>query len=73
MSQKKRLLAYLKLGRHITRLEGWDLLGIIELPARITELRQDGHDISTEMVQVLNRYGEVVRVAKWKLIRGQND
>jgi len=69
MGQKKRLLQWLKSGKSITRLDGWDKLGAVELPARICELRQEGHNISTEMVPVTNRYGEVVRVAKWRLIK----
>jgi len=68
MSQNKRLLKYLKSGKSITRLTAWDALGIIECPARITELRQAGHVITTEMVKVQNRYGEDVRIAKWRLI-----
>jgi hypothetical protein len=67
MSQAKRLLAYLQSGKSITRLEGWDTLGIIELPARCCELRQSGYNISTEMVKVTNRYGETVNIAKWRL------
>ena len=67
-SQKERLLDYLKAGANISRLEGWDRLGIIELPARVSELRQEGHEIQTDMEEVTNRYGEKVRVARWSLI-----
>jgi hypothetical protein len=67
MSQKERLLAYLKAGKVISRLDGWDKLGIIELPARITELRQEGYPIKTKMISVVNRYGDTVRVALWSL------
>lgn len=68
-TQKERLLDYLKTGADISRLEGWDRLGIIELPARVSELRQEGHEIQTVMEEVTNRYGEKVRVARWNLLR----
>ena len=69
MSQQKRLLAWLKSGKTLTRLSAWDDLGILEAPARISELRAQGYNISTEMVPVINRYGEAVRIALWRYIR----
>ncbi len=65
MSQKDRVLQYLKQGKVLNRLNAWDELGVIEAPARISELRHEGHDIQTTMKQVLNRYGEQVRIAEW--------
>ena len=67
MTQKQRLLNWLQDGYSINRLEGWDRLGIIELPARVSELRQEGYNIITEMVKVTNRYGDVAHVAVWSL------
>ena len=69
MSQATRLLKYLKSGKTLTRIKAWDTLGILETPARISELRQSGHTITTEMVPVVNRYGETVRIAKWRLVK----
>ena len=65
MSQKKRILQYLKEGKTLNRLNAWDELGCIETPARISELRHEGHIILTNMKTVHNRYGEVVRIAEW--------
>jgi hypothetical protein len=65
MSQKDRVLQYLKQGKVLNRLNAWDELGVIETPARISELRHEGHDIQTAMKQVLNRYGEQIRIAEW--------
>lgn len=65
MSQKKRVLRHLQRGNVINRLNAWDRLGIIECPARISELRREGHEIKTRMKEVLNRYGEKVRIAEW--------
>ena len=67
MSQQDRILEYLQSGRKLTRLNSWSELGILECPARISELRQLGIPIKTEMKPVINRYGEKVRVAEWSL------
>ena len=67
MTQQDRILEYLKEGKTLTRLNAWDALGILEAPARISELRAKGHQIKTDFRTVLNRYGEKVKIAEWKL------
>ena len=67
MSQQKRILSYLQQGNELTRLNCWEQLGILEAPARISELRAEGHNIHTEMITIRNKYGEKVRIAKWTL------
>jgi len=73
MTQKQRLLEYLMEGNTLSRLEAWDTLGILEAPARISELRAEGHEIITKMVEVRNRYGEEVRIAHWMMAREELD
>lgn len=68
--QKDRVLSWLREGRPLTRLVAWDTLGVLEAPARVLELRREGWPISTEMVNVRNRFGETVRIAQWRLARG---
>ena len=67
MGQKDRILQHLSAGKTLTRLDSWQTLGILECPARISELRAAGHPIRTTMKTVTNRYGESVRVAEWSL------
>ena len=67
MTQKQRILDYLERGHTLTRLNSWKMLGILECPARICELKQDGHEIKTERLTVTNKYGEKVSIAKWRL------
>ena len=67
MTQQDRILEYLKEGKTLTRLNAWDQLGILEAPARISELRNKGHEIKTGFKTVLNRYGEKVKIAEWRL------
>jgi Helix-turn-helix domain len=64
-SQKERVRKYLDSGKTLTRLNAWERLGILECPARISELRYSGYQIKTKMVSVKNRFGETVRVARW--------
>lgn len=71
MSQQDRILAYLQEGRTLTRLNSWEQLGILEAPARISELRAKGHQIHTRMVPVRNRFNEVVKIAHWTLREDQ--
>jgi len=65
-TQQERVINHLKRGP-LTRLQGWSELGILEVPARISELRAQGWPIKTDMVGVENRFGEKVRIAKWSL------
>ena len=67
MTQQERILQYLQSGRTLTRLNSWSELGVLEAPARISELRSKGISIDTKMVEVKNRYGEKTRVAEWSL------
>ena len=67
MTQQERILTYLQTGKVLTRLNSWSELGILEAPARISELRAKGHRIDTKMIEVRNRFGDKVRVAQWSL------
>ena len=67
LTQKDRILKHLKSGKSLTRLNAWDRLGVIETPARISELRAEGHTIFTERKTVLNRYGDSVQIAEWSM------
>ena len=67
MSQCKRILAYLKTGKTLTRRIALDELGIWESPARISELKQRGANIKTQRVSVVDRFGEAAFIAHWTL------
>ena len=53
-SQKKQILAYMKLGKSITSLEALDLFGCFRLSGRIYDLSVDGHDIKSEFITLQN-------------------
>ena len=67
MTQQERILSYLQEGKVLTRLNAWDQLVILEAPARISELRNKGYGIKTGFKTVINRYGEKVKIAEWRL------
>ena len=66
-TQRERVLDWLKQGKTLTRYEALTELGIFELSARIVELKQEGHKIETEMIEVRNRWGEKCRVASYSM------
>ena len=66
LTQKERILAYLKSGKVLTRLNSWSELAVLEAPARISELRREGHPIITSMKTITNRYGDCCRIAEWE-------
>lgn len=67
ISQKDRVLKYLKDFGSITRAEGFTQLGIVELPARICELERMGYQFDRETVTAENRYGDPVSFTKYTL------
>lgn len=68
-TQKDILLDYLKRNKTITGAEAFSVLGIYRLSARISELREDGHEIETTYETKVNEYGEKVTYGKYKLIQ----
>ena len=67
MSDKTRVLEYLRANGSITPLEAFNGFGCYRMGARIWDLRHDGHSISTEMVEGRDRNGERERYARYRL------
>lgn len=66
-TQTDRVLERLKKAP-LTQLEALTELGVMRLGARILELREAGHPIETETVEVATRIsGETARVARYRL------
>ncbi len=57
MSQKQRILQAMQRGQRITSLNALSDHGVMDLPKRISELRQDGNSIEQCSRKVLNRFG----------------
>lgn len=67
MTQKERVLGHLNSYGSITQLEAIREYGIMRLASRIKDLKNDGYSIKKEMVESKNRWGEIVRFAKYTL------
>lgn len=66
-----RVLSYMRLHGSITSLEAFANLGVSILSARIKDLRNSGHPIIGNVVEVENRYGEKCRVKRYTLREGE--
>ena len=67
LTQKERLLFYLKRYGSITGAEAFNELEIYRLSARISDLRKEGHNIETIYETKENRLGEKVTYGKYRL------
>lgn len=67
MTQRDRVLQYLKDFGSITRYESFIDLGIAELPARICELEAMGYQFDKETVFRTNRYGDQTHYTRYSL------
>lgn len=67
-SQNKQILDYLKSGKSLTPLEALSLFDCWALSSRIANLKQEGYDIVTEMI---NDEKTGKRYAKYHLISDQ--
>ena len=64
-TQQDRLLGYLSSGLKIDRLTSFNLLGIIELSARVIDLENRGCIIDRKRKTVTNRFDENISVMEY--------
>ena len=67
-TQNQQVYDYLKAGNGITALDAQNEFGIMRLAARIADLKAEGHKIVAQKVDVRNRYGQSVKVAKYWML-----
>jgi len=65
-SQNNMILFHLA-SQSITSLEAVDLYGVTRLSGRIYDLKKEGHQIESEMVEVKNRRGDTCHVKRYTL------
>ena len=69
MTQNEKILKFMMTHKNgITPLQAMDHFGCMRLSGRIHDLREMGYTISSELVEVKNRYGEKCRVARYRLV-----
>lgn len=64
-TQNEQILTTLKSGIGLTALEAQERFGIMRLASRINDLKAAGHKIVSQRVEVRNRHGQPVKVAKY--------
>ena len=67
MTQRERVIRYIKDFGSITSFQAYTDLGITQLGARIFELKQEGYNFKTQSKKSKNRYGESVRFIEYSL------
>lgn len=67
-SQNDAILSHLRRSP-ITPLEAIQKYGCLRLGARIWDLKQSGHQIARDLIEVSNRHGEPCRVAQYYLVK----
>jgi len=67
-SQNDAILSHLRRSP-ITPLEAIQKYGCLRLGARIYDLKQSGHQIARDLIEVRNRHGEPCRVAQYYLVK----
>lgn len=67
ITQKDRIINYIREFGSITRWEAYQDLGVMQLGARIDQLQKDGHVFRTEWEHKKNRYGEDVSFKRYYL------
>jgi len=66
-NQKEKVLEYLSSGKVLTRELAMVELGIMNVTARIAELRNEGYTIHPNLTTHTNRYGDKVSSAAWTM------
>lgn len=67
ITQKDRIINYIRQFGSITSLEAYKDLGITQLGARIDQLQKDGYTFRTEWESGKNRYGDKIDYKRYYL------
>ena len=67
ISQKERIINYIRDFGSISSWEAYSELGITQLGARIDQLKKEGYEFETEWESKENRYGEPTTYKRYRL------
>lgn len=67
VTQKERIIKYIKDFGSITDYEATTELGILQFGARLKELKEQGYQFKQELQKTKNRYGDTVHFYKYSL------
>ena len=69
MTQAERDLKFMQTHkRGITALQALNAFGCLDLAGRIRDLKEEGHVIIGDFIEVKNRYGETIRIKQYRLV-----
>ena len=68
ITQKDRILEYIRKFGSISSFEAYANLGITQLGARIDQLKKEGYEFKTEWESNINRFGEKTDYKRYFLI-----
>lgn len=66
MTQVERIKEHIAAHGSITPMDGFEM-GITRLAARVNDMRRAGIPVITETVESVNRYGDKVRFARYRI------
>lgn len=66
-TQQDAVLEWLQAGESITSMQAFEMFGATRLSAIVFNLRKKGYVICAENVQVKNRFGQTVNMARYTL------
>lgn len=66
-TQAARVLKYMEVFGGITQIEALNVLGVMRLASRISELKKQGVPVTSEIVPVKNRFQETCYIKKYSL------
>lgn len=70
-SQAQQILALLEAGYALTADDAIERIGCYRLAARVKDLRDQGHQIETQLMPGINRDGKKIRYGQYRLVRGE--
>ena len=73
MTQCEKIIDYIRVNGSITPLDALREFGCMRLASRITDLKQQGYDIGRTMENSKNKYGDIVRYARYTLKEVNNE
>ena len=71
-TQKSDIIKVLK-KRYVSTWDAFELLGCTKLGARVSELIQQGYEVSKRRQLITTRYGAKVWVTKYKILQVPNE
>lgn len=71
VKQINRVLEYMNKYGSITQIEALNVLGVMRLASRVSDIKKQGYPVVSSMTAVKNRFGETCHVKRYSLAEEQ--